>query len=186
MAGMVDKELAIELMKFVQFVQTNLLPIHEQKHVGELGKDFFCVDWWTIEVCKCLFNGEQMYVEDPPPWRLRDNKNFDKQKIIKDAKKRLETIEMLKLKHSEKEILIIHNVGRGLELVLANHFKQWDRAICYDKNIQYGPLLDMYFREKLGMNIEFNPEGDGPIDVLVIDPKCGFFDGTAPEIEEKV
>ena len=173
MAGMVDKELAIELMKFVQ---TNLLPIYEQKHVGELGKDFFCVDWWTIEVCKCLFNGIDMYLEDPPPWRLRDNKNFSKEKIIEDAKDRIEIIEMLK--NSGKDILFIHRVGRGLEVVLANHIKKWERIICFDKNPKYGPLLDLYLGQKLGISLEFNPIYDTPIDILMIEPKCRFFDGT--------
>jgi len=152
---MLEKELIIEFMKFTQFMTAYLVPLYDQHYVGE-GKNFWCVDWWTIEVAKYLFNGKEIYLNDPPPWRLRNNRNFNKEMIIKDGDIKLSMFEALKEVKDSTDNLLICEVGRGLELVFANHIKKWKTIYCYDYNPLYKDLLNMYFVEKLGMNIVFN------------------------------
>jgi hypothetical protein len=151
---MLDQAIFDQLKNFTQFVTFNLLPLYEQKSKGK-GKDFWCTDWWTIEVGKYLFNGEETYMGDPPPYRLRDNTNFDKKKIIKDGNVKLATFEALQQVKDSADNLFVCKVGRGLELVLANFVKKWNKVLCYDDNKFYGELLNSYFVNQLRMNIEF-------------------------------
>ena len=152
---MLEKELIIELMKFTQFVTAYLVPLHEQETIGKVGKDFFCTDWWTIEVAKCLFNGKETYLQDPPPWRLRENKNFNKDSIIKDAEIRISMFEKLKEIQDSAEQILFCKVGRGIDIILANYMKPWKRILCYDDNPHYGNFFNIYFKDKLNLNIEF-------------------------------
>jgi len=152
---MLDQTISDQLKNFTQFVTFQLLPLYDQHHVGK-GKDFWCVDWWTIEVGKFLFNGEETYLGDPPPYRLRNNKNFAKEKIIEDGKVKLAMFETLKKIKDSADTLLVCEVGRGLELILAHFVKKWKKIYCYDYNPLYKDLLDTYFVNQLGMNIVFN------------------------------
>lgn len=151
---MFDKDLKIELMKFTQFVTTNLVPLYEQKTRGE-GKNFFCEDWWNIEVLKFLFNGKSMYLEDPPPWRLIGNKNFSKQEIIDDGEKRIAMFKTLEEVKDSTDNILFCEVGRGIDIILANWIKKWKRILCYDENPHCGEYIKTFFKEKLKINAEF-------------------------------
>ena len=44
--------------EFLKYTLINLLSRDEQEARGE-GKDFWCADYWTLEVAKCLYIGNE-------------------------------------------------------------------------------------------------------------------------------
>lgn len=74
----------IKLKKFNQSIIDNPRPMDEQWSETKDGK-IWCSDWEIIEILKYMFNGRSMYMEDPPPNRLKNNPLFDKNKIAGTA-----------------------------------------------------------------------------------------------------
>jgi len=86
---MFSQEDIIKFKKFAQEIINSPNPIEQQKFIRE--KNFlWCTDWEIIEILKYLFNGEDMYLTDPPPNRLKNNPLWSKEEIIKAAKEIIE------------------------------------------------------------------------------------------------
>jgi hypothetical protein len=123
-----------ELKNFTQSVIDRPLPLDEQECVKRDGY-VWCADWWTIEVCKYLINGEPGYIGDPPPNRLKNNPIFSKDVIIEHGRCKVAMYELLKEKKDElPNNLFLCEVGRGIDIVLAKMVKDDWRITCYDSN----------------------------------------------------
>ena len=86
---MFTREEIILLKNFCQSVIEKPRPIYEQPHIVKDGC-IWCDDWRIIEILKYFFNGEEMYLNDPPPNRLKNNPFWSKSVIIAQAKAILE------------------------------------------------------------------------------------------------
>lgn len=81
---MFERNDILSLKNYCQFVIEHLRPIEGQPHKIE-GGSIWCDDWRIIEILKYLFNGRDMYLNDPPPNRLKHNPLWSKEKIIVEA-----------------------------------------------------------------------------------------------------
>jgi len=80
-----DRE-KLDFKLFCQQIITKPRVIDEQPHKRE-GIYLWCEDWRMIELCKYFFNGRDMYYEDPPPNRLKNNPLWSKDEIATQAEK---------------------------------------------------------------------------------------------------
>ena len=74
----------IQLKRFVQRVTERPAPIEVQPNRRE-GVFLWCEDWELIELGKCLFMGNDVYLNDPPPRRLRYNPLWSQADIVAKA-----------------------------------------------------------------------------------------------------
>lgn len=74
----------LNLKTFCQTITRDPRSFEEQFHVRQ-DEFIWCRDWEIIEICKCLFNGRDMYIQDPEPNRLKRNPFFSKEIIMKKA-----------------------------------------------------------------------------------------------------
>lgn len=82
-----SEEEIIILKRYCQEIIDNPLSIDEQFHIlDSQGKMVWCRDWEIIEILKYLFNGHSMYMDDPPPHRLKECEHFVKDQIAATGK----------------------------------------------------------------------------------------------------
>lgn len=117
---------------FINYLISNLtFPLKEQDHYGE-GKDFWCLDWWIIEVAKYFYEGELAYMRYPIARRLEGNKTFNKDEIREAAKSRIGAMEEMKLFGFDK-VAVLENC-RGFDTVLASTVKDWEKMYVVIKS----------------------------------------------------
>jgi hypothetical protein len=109
-----------------------------------VGDNYWNADMWTIEVAKCLYFGSSYSMSS----FFKNNGNYNIKEIIKDANIKISLYKNLKLKSNTDSILICE-VGRGLDIVIANMVRKWNKIYCYDQ-VNYNEYLK-YF----GNNIRF-------------------------------
>ena len=146
---------AIEnLQNLCQYIIGKPLNPDWHESYGIKGVNFWCNDWWHIEVLKFLFNGEPMYLEDPPPNRLKNNDNFSKEKIIVDGIHKLNMFEKLMLNKDFSDNLLICECGWGIDLALSIAVKKWEKITCYDNNEFTIDYSNSYW-QRLGLPIKW-------------------------------
>lgn len=153
---MFNKDQAEFLKLFTQYTLDTLLPLHQQEATGS-GKDFWCCDWWHIEVTKCLFLGPDTYDRDPPPRRLLNNSNFAKNQTINDYYMKMRIFQDLNDWKDRADIFVSGECGRGIEIALAAFVKPWRKILCYDANSLYGSVVHNFFVGRYGLPVEFVP-----------------------------
>ena len=79
-----SKEDILALKNYCQWITEHPRPIDKQLHVQQQGF-LWCDDWRIIEILKYFFNGEPMYLSDPPPNRLKANPLWSKDVILAQA-----------------------------------------------------------------------------------------------------
>ena len=129
--------------EFLKYTLINLLSRDEQEARGE-GKDYWCADYWTLEVAKCLYIGNERYMNDPLPRRLEGNKGFSRNEIMAAADVKRSVIKFLDAYGGDS--LLVCEVGRGLDILVAIILKQWEKIYCYDGNGLYGKHLEEFFK----------------------------------------
>jgi len=99
---MLNKEDILKLKRFCQHITESPLPTEKQDFTRSDGH-LWCREWETIEILKCLFLGTEIYLNDPPPRRLKNNPLWSQRDIIttaeailKESKNIDEVIETLK------------------------------------------------------------------------------------------
>jgi len=111
--------------KFLQYmIYALIFPLNEQECYGT-GKDFWCLDWWSIEVGKYFFEGEREYLRYPPARRLYGNSNFDKEKIAEASRKKAEVLK--EIKEESHSTVIVFETCRGLDTLLVSTLKEWEK-----------------------------------------------------------
>lgn len=160
----------LDLRIFTQSITMRPVPIDKQEAVRN-GKDIWCADWWTIEVLKCLFNGEAVYRVDPPPNRLKNNKIWSMEQIVSNANQKLQMMKLLEENKDFSDTLYVCEVGRGIDILLASFIKPWKKIVCYDTNEYILKEMELYFKDKLGMPIESFKMNSGNFDFNTITEK---------------
>lgn len=82
-----------EILQFKNYCQRIIerpRPIQNQPHKIEGGR-IWCEDWEIIECLKYFFNGPEMYANDPPPNRLKNNTLWSKEEIVVKAEHLMDT-----------------------------------------------------------------------------------------------
>jgi len=123
-----------------------IYPLENQNHIGE-GKDFWCSDWWTIEVLKCFYIGKDRYMSDPIPRRLEGNKNFSRQKIIEEVQFKLELISKIEEIKDNYDSVYISMIGRGVDVLLIGFLKKWKKIWGSDDH-DYEQYLKGFFKDQ--------------------------------------
>lgn len=85
-----SKEDILKLRNFLQEIIRDPIPLDDQKKWILNGK-MYCQEWEMIEILKCLFHGEETYLGDPPPNRLKNNALFDQSFVIQKSRALKET-----------------------------------------------------------------------------------------------
>lgn len=150
---MFNDEEILKIKLLCQNITMRPLPLDKQESVRD-GNHVWCADWWTIEVCKFLFHGEQTYLLDPPPNRLKNNPCWNMKTIVNCGTFKLIMYEELKKNLGFADTVLICEVGRGLDIIIADLLKKWKKIICYDLNPNEIDEVNFYFKEKLGLPIE--------------------------------
>lgn len=137
------------LEKFIKHLEDNpVLPLKNQECCG-IGKNFWCADWWTIETAKCLLYGENVYRDSNLSSRFNNNRNFSKNNIIGDANRKLKMVEILKNHLNLTDSILVCEVGRGLDILIAEYLKSWETIYCYDSNDIYEEYLTSLWGDKV-------------------------------------
>lgn len=123
--------------KYIQYLNFDLiLPLKNQDYTGE-GKDFWCIDWWVIELAKYFFEGEVNYLGYPKARRLEDNETFQKDKIVEACRDR---ISKFKAVDHESDTAYLVEKARGFDTLLLRREKDWKR-ICVRVNGEFPDVV---------------------------------------------
>lgn len=110
---------------FIHHLTSSLIfPLDEQDHIGT-GKDFWCLDWWIIEICKYFFEGEKGYLHFPIARRLIGNNIFKKEDIVNICRERYEILNSPILRLPDT-VCVIEGC-RGLDTIMINSVREWKK-----------------------------------------------------------
>jgi len=121
-----------DIRRFYEHLKENQLPLEVNQEAQGFGSKRYTADMWTLEVCECLLDmpcKPSIYYKKQKEWLF-------------------ETLENVK---QDADKICIGEVGRGLDIVIANMIKDWS-VISYDHNPIYATYLDKYFT-----SVEFYP-----------------------------
>ena len=85
---MFDREQRRVFENFCQQILERPRAIDIQPHERKDGY-LWCDDWRIIEILKYFFNDREMYLNDPPPNRLKNNPLWSKDTIMSQAEELL-------------------------------------------------------------------------------------------------
>lgn len=162
-----NKELEL-FQKFLQNLLSSPLPMDKQHSVRKDDK-MWCDDWWSIEILKFFINGEQAYIGDPPPNRLKNNDLWEKNTIIRQSKEKLFMLENLKQVANEADNILIFNCCRGIDVGLVSLVKSWANIECCDENKAMGDATVNYFKLRLGLPVSFTQSSIDTYNFATID-----------------
>jgi hypothetical protein len=140
----------LELIALRQEVDSNNLPFDKQE-AQKSDEGFWCSDWWTTEVCRCLVR-EKDFLTDLPPEKAWNNPLWKREDILTAVEYKLKMLEVLKENKDFSEELFVCEVGRGIDILLASFVKKWNKIICYDNNLYMLEKLNGYFNNTLPIN----------------------------------
>lgn len=118
--------------KFLEYIIYNLIfPLELQEHIGE-GKNFWCLDWWSIEIAKYFFEGEIDYLRFPIARRLEGNTNFKKEEIVEICRQKAANLAELKVAVLSK--VLVFETCRGFDTTLVSNIKEWEKIYVTNEN----------------------------------------------------
>jgi len=121
---------------------------------------------WTIEVVKCLLHKDEYRLSS----RLEDNRHCSIDRIKRDAAIKRSTYDNINkvLKTQPCKSLLVCEVGRGLDIVMALAIQKWGKIYCYD-HVDYSRELDYFPSVEFSRqsSTAFNPNRL-PEDVIMI------------------
>ena len=118
--------------EFIGHVMRNLIfPLELQEHIGE-GKNFWCLDWWIIEIGKYFFEGEEDYLRFPIARRLEGNGNFKREEIVEICRQKVSNLAELKATKSTE--VLVFETCRGFDTKLVSNIKEWEKIYVTIEN----------------------------------------------------
>jgi hypothetical protein len=167
------------LLKFLKHVLLNQLPKDKQETCGT-SKNFWSADFWTIELCKCLYLDNQKYEKSRLPKWLHNKQHQHIQEILiaYEIKNKMFQ-ELIKVKNDSNNLLICE-VSHGIDILVSLQIKKWDNIYCYDQVNLYGPILQEFFQENYNLkpiffstsSYAFNLNQIQSNDYIVISNQC--------------
>lgn len=143
-----------DLERFMGSLIDRPIPIEQQEYDKE-GRFLWCADWWTIEICKYLFNGKELYYVDPLPVRLRNNPLWKKEYTELYAEYKLSMMKLIEEHKDFSNNLLVCEVGRGIDIWIAKKVKaKWNKITCYDNNQLILDEVNIYFKNRLELPVQ--------------------------------
>lgn len=137
-----------------QSILDRLIPLKSQEYIGSEGQ-WWTADWWSIEVLTCLIEGREAYLKMEPPDYLRGNNTWSRKRITHYNFMKNNMVSILRCVKDDADELLVCEVGRGIDILLASMVKKWTNIYCYDSNYHEGGEINLYFKKGLGMPIGF-------------------------------
>lgn len=125
------------ILDFVYYLEAN--PYEGNQEQCGTGKDYWNADMWTLEVARCLLHGDDYVL----PMKYKHNKFADPNRIKHDANVKRKLKNLLQEIKDSADVLLIGEVGRGLDILVANTVKKWKTIICYDQ-VNYQEYLRIF------------------------------------------
>lgn len=113
-----------DIKEFYEHLKENQIPIEVNQEAKGFGSKRYTADMWTLEVCECLLG-------------MDCKLSHYKQKDL--------LFESLSQVKDDANQICVGEVGRGLDIVIAQMIKEDWKIICYDHNPIYSQYLDKYF-----------------------------------------
>ena len=125
------QELYLKIANFIQWVIYHPLLWQDLSDSTKIP-DELMIDEITIEMGKFFLMGQQNYLNDIIPVRMYGQQRVE---IFKEDIVKLGTIHWNNLqKISDEKQIIIYGQYRGIDIVLANFVKHWDKIIYFEPN----------------------------------------------------
>ena len=121
-------------------------------------------DEWHQEVLKYMVNGEKYFSLPVPSYFQYDDVQSVRETFKKYGEKKFWSYDAMQTVKDLSDTLIVAEMGRGIDLLLALLVKKWKQVIVYDKNIYYGDLVVGYFKNHYGVDITYVGANTGNID----------------------
>jgi hypothetical protein len=132
--------------KFLKHVLLNQLPKNKQEACGK-DNSFWCADWWTIEVCKCLYLGIEKYNKSRIPKWLQGKTRSRDPSILQAYEYKSKMFSVLTQIKDDADDLLICEVSHGMDILIALQVKKWNNIYCFDQVSGYGPLVEKFFQD---------------------------------------
>ena len=138
------QELYLKIANFIQYVIYHPLLWQDLSDSTKIP-DELMIDEITIELGKFIMMGENNYFLDPAPVRMYGQQRVEifKEDIVKLGIAHWNNLQNIK---DEKQI-IIYGQYRGIDIVLANFVKHWDKIIYFEPNEYLLSRTKEYFTE---------------------------------------
>ncbi len=143
----------LAIKNFTQFIIEKPVAIEAQKHERS-GIFLFCEEWETIEILKYIIHGEETYLGDPPPNRLKGNPLFKQELIIVKAKIMMAFFLECRKSNPDVKDILVHSPGRGISVLMAYLARSWENIIIYETNPAFVEGMSIYFGGRLGLPIK--------------------------------
>ena len=140
----------MSLENFYNHLLDNMIPDNINQESMGVGDERYTADDWTLEVCKSL---------------------IEKKKYSEGSDYKIGTHMVLEKIKDDCDVLCVAEVGRGLDIAVANTIKKWRKVICYDHNPIYNEYLHRYFDDSV---VFHNTSTNAFVDKIndYIDEKC--------------
>lgn len=151
------------MKEFVHYLEAN--PFEGNQESCGSGLHYWTADMWTMEVARCLLYGDDYQI----PMIHKHNKNADINRIRHDANVKLKLKNLVQEIKDDVDVLLIGEVGRGLDVLIANQVKEWKTIICYDQ-VNYKDYLDIFDNVHFiqGTTANFEPAWIGEKHIFII------------------
>jgi hypothetical protein len=150
----------MDYKQFLNYLEKNPF-VGNQESCGT-GEHYWNADYWTIEVTRYLIEGNKYTVPD----KFKGNRNADPNRIKNDALIKLNVLNLLQDIKDSADYLLICEVGRGLDILMASQVKKWKKIYCYDQ-VDYRNYLYVFDN-----NINFVRKSTGVFSPETISEKC--------------
>ena len=152
----------ISIKELSDEIKNNPMDFNSQGYQIENGMRWTC-DMWHLEILKCLMLGEAQYLKseysdyipNKVPQFLEMFKNYTRCKI--ESYNRLQEVKNL------SDNLIVCEIGRGIDLLLAIQVKKWNKIVCYDTNQYCGKFIIDYFKKHFNIEVSYIHANSGDI-----------------------
>jgi hypothetical protein len=147
-----------QVRSFYRYLKNNQLPKNMRQEAAGHGKFYnvrqetayrWTADLWSLEVCKAFLIGIEKYREENVPEKYRKNEGHTGNHVIRSYIIKENLLNILADIKDDCDVLAVCEVGRGLDILIANMVKKWKKIICYDQ-VHYNEYLK-YFK-----NIDFH------------------------------
>ena len=152
--------MSIDYKSYLDYTLNNFLPKGSIQEKTGRGEKLWTADNWTAGVAECLMVGVDEYKNDMLPY-----KTYQRDLIIA-SKHKLSMLEILEKIKDDAEYLFMAEVGRGLDILIANSIKEWSGIYCYD-HVNY----EKYLKESFGDVVTFVQKKSISFDILDIKQK---------------
>lgn len=141
------KKVKTELTDLFHEIRDNPLPKGHQQACGK-GDSYWCCDYWTKEVIRCLLFGVDDYLKKGPQKYLKGNSNYSATEIVCAVDYKMKMLELLNYNRDVSHNILLGECGWGIDIPLIHMITDFN-IICYDHNELYESRINSQFTKKV-------------------------------------